>query len=347
MKKLRCVVVGTGEWGQTHIGAYEQCRNVELAGLCDPINAEQLAQVADRFGIAERSTDLAELIEKTHADMTDVACNPHYRLEPVRIAAGFDSVKLVNVEKPLALDPGDAYAIARICREAGKRLTVNHQKKFLPAWAKAREAIDSGHIGKMQFLRASCQGNILEQGTHLVDMLLCFNAYRPIRWVMGQVGELEGFDKEQASAPDAAVAVIAFDDDSRGYLTFGSVGHNVPEETFKWWHFVCEAYGDEGHVHVSLNKTLRIVRYGDGQITEQPADWEGNYIAAVAAHLDAAAAYAEDPSVGHPSDLEKSLASFDAVMAIYESARSHRRVDLPWRADDNLVEDVKRLGKET
>jgi predicted dehydrogenase len=339
---MKAVLVGTGGWAEAHAAAYRDCTEVELVGICGHRNVERLNGLAEKYAVPERSLNLRELLAKTEPDILDLACNPHFRLEGVR-AAMVPHIKLINLEKPLALTPEDAYEIERLCLESDKLLTVNHQKKFLPAWRKAKDTIAAGAIGEIDFMRATCQGNLLEQGTHLVDMTLFFNDYCPVNWVMGQIGELQGLDKEGASAPDAAAATICFDNRVRATMELGSVGREIPGETNKWMHFSVEAYGSRGHVKVTLNTTWELSTYADGGTVVEESSWDKHYLRALTAHLDAAARYAQDPAEGHVSDLAKSLASFQVIMAIYASACDGGRIELPRRFDDQLIARLQQL----
>jgi predicted dehydrogenase len=342
---ITAAVVGTGPWAENHIRAYQRCREVRLVGLCEPKDAAaRLDELAQRYGIAATSLDLRELLARTKPDMLDIACNPHFRLEGVRAALG-SSVRLVNLEKPMALTPADGYEIERLCREHGLLLTVNHQKKFLPGWRDVKEAIASGTIGPIEFMRATCLGNLLEQGTHLVDMALYYNSYCPLRWAMGQVDELEGLDKPGAGAPDAAVATLCFDDEVRAYMEFGSVGHPVPGAQNKWMHFAVEVYGAKGHAKVALNTSWEVTTYADGRTVGGETSWDRDFVQALADHLDAAARYAQNPGMGHLSELGRSMMSFEAVMGIYASACGGGRVTLPQRFPDDLCDRLAAMRK--
>ena len=340
--KQRAVLMGTGGWAETHIRAYQSCEHVELVGLCGHANRERLLTLCRQYAIPEHSLDLAELVSRTQPDIVDIACNPHYRLEGV--SAGLQpSVKLFNVEKPLALVPSEAYRIRDVCRQADKLLTVNHQKKFLPAWRKARDTIVSGELGEIRSMRATCQGNLLEQGTHLVDMALFYREYGPISWVMAQIGELEGLDKPGASAPDSAMALVCFGDGVRLAMTLGSIGHTIPGESNKWHQYAIEVYGSEGHLVVTLNRTLEIATYSTGDRRVEESSWSKHFVEAETAHLDAAALYAQDPARGHVSSLDNSMASFDTIMAMYASGCGHERVFLPRDFDDSILERLAEL----
>jgi predicted dehydrogenase len=334
--KTRALLVGTGGWAETHLRAYGACEQIELAALVGHRNEERLRALAETYAVPVASLGLAEALKRVEPDMVDFACNPHFRLEGVR-AAMQPSVKLINLEKPMALAPSEAYEIAALCRSHGKRLTINHQKKYLPAWRHAKELIAAGELGDLEHLRATCRGNLLEQGTHLVDMVLHYNDYQPVSWVMGQIDELEGLDKPGASAPDAALACLAFENGVRAILTIGSLGHALPGESNKWHQFAVEAYGTRGHLRVTLNKTLEFVSYAKGETWREPSSWDEGYVQAVAQHLTDAARYAQNPEVGHISDLERSLASFNVIMAIYASGCGDGMVRLPQRFSDDLI----------
>ena len=336
MKKLRSVLVGTGGWAETHAKAYQISKDVELVGICGHQNTERLDKLAEDYGIPDRSMDLGGLLERTQPDILDIACNPHFRLDGVRKAI-ISSIKLINLEKPLALAPSEAYEIEKLCLENNKLLTVNHQTKFIPSWKKAKSIISAGKIGEIKLIRASCQGNLLEQGTHLVDATMFFNEYCPVRWVMGQVDELEGLEKVSAAAPDAAIATMCFENGVRAVLDFGTVGGEISAETGKWHNYWVEIYGSRGHIKITLNDTMETVIYENGISVTEESSWDSYYIVAQAGHIDAAARYISDPNQGHISCLSNSLASFNAIMGIYASAGGEGRVTLPRRFDDGMI----------
>ena len=342
MSKLRAVLVGTAHWAETHVRAYAACSEVELVGLCGHNNVTRLNELVEKYDIPEHGRDLSALLEKTKPDMLDVACNPHFRLGAVQ-AAMVPSVRLINLEKPMALTPDDAYEIERLCLENGKLLTINHQKKFLPAWRGVKEAIASGAIGDVGFIRATCQGNLLEQGTHLVDLAMFYNDYSPVSWVMGQIDELEGLEKVSAAAPDAAVAMLCFENGVQATMTFGSVGYDILGVDNKWMQFAVEIYGSLGHAKVALNTTWELTTYADGKTVGGEASWVKNFTRAVTEHLDEAARYVRDPARGHLSELSKSMISFQVIMAIYASGCGGGRIELPQRFDNCLIDNLAEL----
>lgn len=341
MSRMKCVLFGTGGWGRAHAQALRNCSEVELAGICGHRNIERLNAMRDEYAPGcPVGLELADLLDKVRPDILDVSCNPFFRVEPVRLATACPSVKLINLEKPLALKPSEAYEIEQLCRDRGILLTVNHQKKFLPTWRKVKNLIQAGTLGEISFIRATCQGNLLEQGTHVIDMLLFYNDYVPISWVMGQVGDLEGLAKTASAAPDSAVGVLSFENGVRGLLEIGNIGRSLPGETCKWYQFAVEVYGSLGNALVTLNRDLRVITYADGHVLSEPSSWTDHYVQALTAHLDSLASYIREPEKGHISDLDRSLLSFNAIMAVFASASRGGRIDLPTRFSDDIVTDL-------
>jgi predicted dehydrogenase len=339
--KVRALLVGTGGWAEKHLMAYQRCPNVEVAGIVGHSNRARVDKLGDAYGIQPRFMDVAQAIETVHPDVVDVAGSPRFRLPVVQACIG-KGVKLVNLEKPMALGPDEAYAIEALCRQHGLRLTINHQKKFNQPWAKACGLVRSGRLGAIRFFRATCKGNMLEQGTHIVDMILHFNGYAPIASVMAQVADLQGFDKPKAAAPDSAAACVLFSNGVRAELALGNNGWDIRNETNKWFHFAVEAYGTAGHLIVTLNQTLTVTTYADGKTVEEPSSWDQTFLQGLADHLSAAGRYAADPATGHISNLDNSMKSFEAVMAIYASAAGEGRVDFPRRFSDTMIETLRR-----
>ncbi len=74
-----------------------------------------------------------------------------------------------------------------------------------------------------------------------------------------------------------------------------------------------------------------------GAMVTKESSWEKHYLQALTQHLDATARYAQDPTAGHVSDLAKSMASFEVIMAIYASGCGDGRVTLPHRFDNQLM----------
>ena len=340
MTKTKTLLVGTGFWAEQHLKAYQLCKKTIVSGIVGHSNKKRLEELATNYNISSFFFDTKEAIRKLEPDIVDIATSPVYRLEGVKAAVN-SSVKLVNMEKPMALFPSEAKNIEKICLKNNLLLTVNHQKKFNKPWAEAAKIIKKGTLGRILFFRATCRGNMLEQGTHLVDMLLFFNNYTPIKWVMAQTADFDGFKKPKTPAPDSVSALIQFDNETPAYLTIGNIGWPIDKETNKWFHMAVEAYGSKGHLRISLNQTMELNIYGKKTLVTS-SKWDDTYLQGLADHFDAASAYAMNPEKKHISCLKNSIMSFEAIMAMYKSSALGDRIMLPTELDDLIIDIIKK-----
>ncbi|GGD64215.1 Gfo/Idh/MocA family protein [Paenibacillus nasutitermitis] len=336
--KLKAVLVGTKGWADAHARAYQACQSIELVGICGHSNIDRLNELADRYQIPHRSLNLAPLLHETNPDVVDIVSSPDARLELVKVAARVSAVKVINIEKPLALTPSEAYEIADICKSHQKLLLVNHQHKFLPAWSKARNWLQEGAIGDIEFIRASTKVNIMEQGSHLIDMVMFFNDFSPVAWVMGQAGPYEGKDNSSIIAPDESMATVLFDNGVRAMFECGAFARSIPGETNPFYHIGIDVYGTEGHVKIALNQTLEMRNYLTHKHVIEKSSWEESYMDALVLYLESIEGYVSNPDAGHSCDLEHSMLSYQVIMAIYHTAKYGGKIVLPHRFEDSIVE---------
>jgi len=117
----------------------------------DPIlvgrNAEKLAQLAGRHGVARTTTDLDHALADPADALYFDAATTNLRKPNLEkaIAAG----KHIYCEKPTAETLADALALYRLARDAGIRHGVVQDKLFLPGLVKLKKLIDAGFFGRI------------------------------------------------------------------------------------------------------------------------------------------------------------------------------------------------------
>lgn len=335
--KLKSVLVGTKGWADAHAKAYEASHSIKLVGVCGHSNQERLNSFAEQYGVGQRALNLTQLLHDTNPDVVDIVSSPDARLSLVKEAVNFPSVRLINIEKPLALTPSEAYEIKALCKAHGKLVLVNHQHKYLPAWSKVRSLLKDGFVGEVEFIRASTRVNILEQGTHLIDMVMFFNNFNPVSWVMGQTGPYEGKDSSSIIAPDESMATLCFDNGVRATIECGAFARSMKGETNPFYHIGIDVYGTDGHIKIALNQTLEAMKYSTGEHWTEKSSWEDSYMDALIAYMNSIEAYVSNPEAGHICDLDHSMLSFQVIMAIYHTAKYGGKVTLPHRFEDSIV----------
>src|SRR6266436_2594949 len=76
--------------------------------------------------------------------------NTHARLLEVAAKAG----KAAFTEKPIALDLAETARVVDLIREAGIPVQLGFMRRFDPGYARAKQKIDTGELGRIELFRA-------------------------------------------------------------------------------------------------------------------------------------------------------------------------------------------------
>lgn len=161
-------VAGLGFMGSTHLQAYKNVPNVEIAAVCSSDErklAGDLSSISgnlDRpgeamdFGSAARYRTLDELFADANVDAVDL-CLPSHLHGPAT-AQALNAGKHVLVEKPMALSGGQCDEMVAAAKANGKVLMVAQVLRFWPDYLAAYNLIKSGELGpvKVAFFRRKC-----------------------------------------------------------------------------------------------------------------------------------------------------------------------------------------------
>jgi len=339
-KPFRGAVVGC-RMGRGHAQVMADCDDFELVAVCD-LDEEQAKKTAEQFEGAKAYTDFEKMLEAERPDVVAIATpnDSHARLTLQAVESG---VRGICCEKPMAVNMGQARAMVAACRENGVSLIVNHQRRMSAPMVRMRELIEEGAIGDVYLLRASNAGDILSDGTHAVDSLRWLAGDEDVRWVFGQVYREE---------PDPTEAKAG------GYHTSGGWRYGHPVETggFGVFEFASglraevltgrvqfpgrryqdyEVFGTKGRLWRAGDNADPPILIQD----EQGGGWRAvdidESLNRRQAMVDSYMAFARMMREGgpHPLSGDSALKDHEVVMAIYESARTHSRIELPLRQE--------------
>jgi predicted dehydrogenase len=128
----------------SHLPAYAEAgfRVVAIADK-DPAKAERLAE---RFRLPNVYGSVTELLADSDVDVVDIALPPDR--QPAVALEAIAAGKHVQCHKPLAMSFNDARAIVRAADEAGVKLAVNQNARWLPGIRSTGNLLRHGALGE-------------------------------------------------------------------------------------------------------------------------------------------------------------------------------------------------------
>ena len=145
MNKKICVI-GAGRWGKNHINTLSELGY--LRGVVD-LDKEELKTILSLHKDVITHESLDDALNQDYDGFTVATpAETHYEIAKKIIKKG----KHLLVEKPLSLKLSDAKELVRLAEDAKVNLMVGHLLLFHPAIRMIKEVLDSGKIGKLQYL---------------------------------------------------------------------------------------------------------------------------------------------------------------------------------------------------
>ncbi|MFF0269772.1 Gfo/Idh/MocA family protein [Kribbella sp. NPDC004536] len=332
---MRFALIGAGAIGTVHARLIDALE-ATLVAVVDQ-DLERGAQLAEHYGAKPYAT-AAEAYAAEEIDAVGV-CVPSALHADAAIEA-LQAGKHVIVEKPvdITLEAADRLIVAE--RKTGLTVSVISQRRFQPPVAQIRAAIDGGSLGRVTsgiaesaFFRPQSYydgddwrgtlavdggGALMNQGIHALDLLVWMLG-KPVR-VSAETGRLahKGIEVE-----DLAGATIVFESGAIGLMLASTAAY--PGRPVR-----LTIHGDQGTA-VLDDDVLAYFASANGQppeaaTLEGPEDWSEVELAHLAQYRDFIAAVREDrpPAI----TLEAGRRSLATVLAVYESARTGRPVEL-------------------
>lgn len=168
---------------------------------CADIAIDKAESLASRFN-AKSFSDWRDLISMNEVDIVIIS-TLHDSLAEITLAA-VNLGKNVLVEKPAARTSAELEPILTVLQQSVAKVRVGFNHRYHRALRKAKQIVDSDHLGELMFVRAryghgarlgydkewradprlSGGGELIDQGPHLIDLS---------RWFLGEFSEINGF----------------------------------------------------------------------------------------------------------------------------------------------------------
>ena len=343
--KLKAAVIGCGGMGGNHVLGYLTTGRFEVVAISDT-NPDAMDEMDARFKgdenyRPERFTDPNQMLDLQKFDVISI-CAWHREHASWTIAAATRRPRIILTEKPMAESTGRAAEMQTVCERNGVKLTVAHQRRFLPSYELARTMIADGSIGRIDLMHSSAGHGLPNWSSHHADMFR-FLLDDECDWVMGAVARSTDRMERGTRIEDAASAVFQFRAGTQCVLTSDLTG-----EIYQG----ARIYGSDGMIDL-LPERLKLLGAGtggkwethapDGRFFETDAE-NFEYVEAVTAQADEIADWADGAVAEHRGESTNGYRALEMIMAVYESARLHSRVSLPLKTSVNPLDLMVESG---
>ena len=337
-----------------HAREFAADERTQIAACCDIIETAR-AEFAERFDVPAQYEDYATMLETEALDIVVVCTNETLHAE-MTVQAAESGAKAVMCEKPMAMCLREADAMLETCERNGTLLAVGHQRRCGANYAAARERLDNGEIGALRWIDACGhpRSHLLADGTHTIDLIRYYAGDPAALWVFGQVDTHTGREAWGHPVEDAAMCRVGFEGGVQARFTsgggFASAENPLGSAKAGNYHRIA-LYGQKGRMEIYGDSPLegepflRISRGGETEDANPKGGWhEGRSPQRML--LDCL-----ETGETHPLNGQNARAALEILMAVYESARLRRLIQLPLENKENpydmiLAERHATLGGE-
>lgn len=328
MEAYKVGIIGCGGIAREHARAYGKINNVKVisGAELDPNRRENFAR---DFGLQSSYKDYQEMLEKESLDIVSVCTWPKTHSDAVCKAAQ-SGCKGIMCEKPMTTNLSEADRMLKACHENNVRLAIGHHHRFDPQLMKAKELINDKAVGDVVLLWGHCSLDLMNNGSHVVDMINFLNDDQEAEWVMGQI-DTRNKHKGYANHPDMyaedmAMGRVCYKNGVRATVELGEF---APQN----WQF--HVIGTDGIIDVNLpdGTPIRLMSAKtNGWIVpklEQCDPREEEMLELIKAI---------EEKREHISSGQIGRNCLEIIMAIFESSRSRCLVNLPLKIQENPLE---------
>ena len=290
--------------------------NRETSNLWPPVTSipKTLNRTCDELDIPGRYASHQELFEHVpDVDLVSVCTYPMVHAEQT-IAAANAGAKGVLCEKPMCLSLDEADAMINACRQNNTRLVIAHRHRQSPNFNKARNLITEGAIGGPRLVWSYLTSCLVDNGTHIVDMMRYLLGDPDADWAMGQASRKRDTLYQGSPAEESSMGLVAFRTGTRAFLEMG-------EKTPKTDGFRFRVLGSEGTIEAALDEVVLTDKKGVSRFREEPRAGFVEQTREMIAWMEG--------GPEHRSSAEQGRAATELLMAMHESARIGELIELP------------------
>lgn len=341
----RVGIIGSQFVANLHAEAFRHVPDAEVVAVASPTEGHARA-FAEEHGVPRWFTDYRDILRLPDVDLVTLACPNHLHCQITLDAAA--AGKHVVCEKPLAMNLEECDRMIEACRKAGVLLLYAEELLFAPKYVRAKTLADEGALGRVYYVRqVECHygphsdwfwnvdlsggGVLMDMGCHSIAFARWVYDGAPVESVYAELGtHVHG---GRTRGEDHSLCVLRFPEGriavaENSWARAGGVDDRA------------EIYGSDGLTVADLLRGSSLVTYsepGYGYAVEKAETTRGwtftmfeetwNYgFPQEMAHFVRCVRGEEQPR----STGEDGRAVLEVICAAYASARTGRRVALPF-----------------
>lgn len=330
-------VIGLGRQGQAHIKLLNKRNDVTIVGGYD-ISSKAFDSATDFLQIFH---DLAEGLQKTLPDIILIATPPKVRFELFSFFTSIPSIKAILIEKPMATCMKDAFAMHDLSATHGWHLFIVHQSRFMKEFISLKEAITNKRIGELKHIKASCYGNLFNQGSHNIDLIRWMTNNQRIVWVdatgsndiklLNQLTKIQGTHEPDMDHPGNMWSTINMRLESgvEILLTCGMLDSNPLPELGPWFQRRITAVGTHGYAEAHLASYYREIIQGNTQSESYNTSTEQYLSSFELFYEDIFSTMDRGDNIKILKDMEDNISTLAILIAALTSAERHKIIPMP------------------
>jgi len=348
MDKVKVGLIGSGFVSTIHAEALKMVPGAEIAAVASPTE-KHVRAFANKYSIPIWFTDYKEMLSLKELDVVVLGLPNYLHAEAAMAAA--KAGKHVICEKPLSMNLAEADLMIQTCEEEGVKLMYAEELCFAPKYLRLKQLADEGAFGKVYLVKQSEKhdgphsdwfwdvelsggGVTMDMGCHAIEFF---------RWMLGKRKATSVYAQmatcvhgERTKGDDNSLIIVTFDDGAVGMAEESWAKKGGMDDR-------AEVHGSEGVAYANLLMGNSILAYSDvgyGYAVEKAPTTRGWSFAI----------YEEIWNYGFPQEMqhfvecvrndaqpletgEDGRAVLEVIFAAYESARTGKKVGLPFRTE--------------
>ena len=321
-KHYRVGIIGCGRIAERHANAYTAIESTELVAAAD-LDPERRLKFDEIYGIVGLYENYREMLANEELDIVSV-CTWHPLHCEMTVAAAQSGVKAILCEKPMALNLREADQMLEACQTAGTKLVIGHQHRFDPQAVNAIELLRDNAIGELRSIFGHCSSDLLNNGTHVVDLIRYFADDSPIRTVMGQIDRPSDKVNFGLRVEHNAIGQWQFENGIYAILAHGELAPSS---------YAFQLCGTAGIISVNApeGRQLQVItKSGELDVSLERVNPKQAEVEELIGWLEG--------GPPHRSRGGSGRATLEVLMAIMESSRLRRAIYLPLETEESPLE---------